>query len=139
MTVPSAWSASAGVLHQTSNIHDGDVAAATLSKLGSSVWWAAGLGWMDYTLQLTLRAGDDDALGVMFRYQETGNYYRFSWEQQRSYRRLVKRTNGVVTLLAEVAVPYTQGTTYTVDIVAMGGSLEVRINGVPLWGGGDRR
>ncbi len=95
MTAPSAWSASAGVLHQTSNIHDGDVAAATLPKVGSSVWWAAGPMWMDGTLELTLRAGDDDALGVMFRYQDTDNYYRFWWDQQRRYCRLVNRTNGV--------------------------------------------
>jgi len=133
---PSAWSAVTGELRQTSNIYGGSTDGTVLPKLGSYLWWTEGLGWTDYTFRVTMEAGDNDAMGVMFRYQDPNNYYRFSWDQQRSYRRLVKRTNGVFTLLAEDGVPYVQGTTYQVDVVVNGGNLEVRIDGTLLWSGG---
>jgi hypothetical protein len=74
--------------------------------------------WTDYQLSLTLRSDDDDALGVMFRYQDTANYYRFSWDRQQRYRRLMKRQNGVFTLLAQDTVPYKKGRTYRLEVVA---------------------
>ena len=61
----------------------------------------------------------------MFRYQDAKNYYRFSLDQERTYRRLVKVNNGVVTLLAEDNVPYVSGQTYQVTVKAQGSSLEV--------------
>ena len=67
------------------------------------------------------------------RYKDSNNYYRFSWDAQRSYRRLVKRENGVFTLLAEDAVPYVPGQTYKVEIVAQGATLEVRIDGALIF------
>lgn len=89
----------------------------------------AGASWSDYRLTLTLRSDDNDDLGVMFRVQDNNNYYRFSWGKQRNYRRLVKRENGVFSLLASDAVPYVTGTTYQVEILAQGGLLEVSIDG----------
>ncbi len=80
-----------------------------------------------------MRSDDDDALGVMFRYQNNNNYYRFSWDSQRTYRRLVKRENGVVTLLAEDQDPYVVGQSYQVEIVAQGPQLEVWIDGAQIF------
>ncbi len=89
--------------------------------------------WTDYRVRLTMRSDDDDARGVMFRYQDNDNYYRFSWDSQRTYRRLVKREDGVFTLLAEDAVPYVVGQTYQVEIIAQGPQLEVWIDGVQIF------
>jgi chitodextrinase len=69
----------------------------------------------------------------MFRYQDAQNYYRFSWDQQRDYRRLVKVDNGVVTLLAEDNVPYVTGQTYQVTVQAQGSTLEVGIDGLSIF------
>ncbi len=80
-----------------------------------------------------MRSDDDDALGIMFRYQDNDNYYRFSWDSQRTYRRLVKRETGVVTLLAEDQEPYVVGQTYQVEIVAQGPQLEVWIDGSQIF------
>ena len=65
----------------------------------------------------------------MFRYQDKNNYYRFSWDSQRTYRRLVKRENGVPIVLAEDAVPYVPGETYQLEIVVQETTLEVWIDG----------
>jgi hypothetical protein len=70
---------------------------------------------------------------VIVRYQDKDNYYRFSWDRERAYRRLVKREKGVFTLLAEDSVPYVPGQTYKVEIVAQGTTLEVWIDGIRIF------
>jgi hypothetical protein len=85
--------------------------------------------WTDYQITVNMRSDDDDALGVMFRVADTSNYYRFSWDSERSYRRLVKVVNGAFSLLAADAVPYVPGQTYQIQIIADGSLLEVYIDG----------
>ena len=128
---PSSWSAATGVLQQTSNIHNGT--SNGLPLVGTHLRYDQGFSWTDYQLSLTLRSDDDDALGVMVRYQDPDNYYRFSWDRERSYRRLVKVHNGVFTLLAEDSVPYVQGQTYQVAFLTEGAQLEVQIDGAPIF------
>ena len=106
-----------------------------MPKKGTFAWYPNGIGWSNYQLAVQLRSTDDDALGVMVRYQNPKNYYRFSWDAQRPYRRLVKVVNGAVSLLAQEAVPYVTGQRYQVVVVANGNALEVRVNGVSLFGG----
>lgn len=131
---PSVWSASTGVMIQTSQIFNND-ADLTLPKLGTYAWWTAGTSWTNYHVSVDLSSTDNDTMGVMFRYQDTNNYYRFSWNTQRTYRQLVKVVAGVWTLLAEDTVVYTAGQTYTVVIQALGTTVEVRIDGSPIFGG----
>jgi hypothetical protein len=69
----------------------------------------------------------------MFRYKDSGNYYRFSWDRERSFRRLVKKQGGVFSLLAGDSVPYTIGQTYQLRIIAQGTLLTVSIDGVPVF------
>ena len=129
VNAPSVWSASTGQMVHSSNIHDGNVDPAVLAKRGTFAWYGNGLGWSDYQVGLTLRSEDQDALGVMVRYQDPDNYYRFSWDRWRGYRRLVKVENGVFSLMAEDSVVYTEGQTYSIDIIANGDTLEVWIDG----------
>jgi hypothetical protein len=89
--------------------------------------------WTDYGVSLKMWSGDDDSIGVMFRYQDGNNYYRFSWDSERAYRRLVRRKSGIFTLLAEDAVPYVSGRVYQVGIVADGAALEVWIDGMKIF------
>ncbi len=128
---PSAWAVVSGALQQQRNIHDNTL----LPKLGTYAWYTNGLSWSDYHLAVQLQSTDNDALGVMVRYQDPNNYYRFSWDAQRTSRRLVKVVNGTFTLLAEEAVPYNIGQSYQLDVIAEGNTLEVRVNGAPLFGG----
>ena len=130
-SAPSAWSASTGSLVQSSNIYGSTT--NPLARPGTYAYYSGGSTWTDYRASLTFRSNDNDALGVMFRYQDAKNYYRFSLDQERTYRRLVKVNNGVVTLLAEDNVPYVSGQTYQVTVKAQGSSLEVGIDGTPIF------
>ena len=48
-------------------------------------------------------------------------------------RRLVKIENGQITVLAEDFVPYVTGKSYQVKIAAQGSSLQVSIDGSPVF------
>ena len=82
--VPSDWSASTGEMVQSSNIYSLPVAIA---KAGTYALWddLAAFSWTDYRITLAMKSEDDDTIGVMFRYQDENNYYRFSWDRQREY------------------------------------------------------
>jgi hypothetical protein len=126
---PSAWSAASGAMVQNSNIYGGSTSGSVLPKPGTYAYYSGGIGWTDYAADMTIRSTDDDAIGVMFRYQDSDNYYRFSWDRSRTYRRLVKKEGGSFTVLAEDAVPYNIGQTYQLRVEAHGASLAVSIDG----------
>jgi Fibronectin type III domain/Bacterial TSP3 repeat/Domain of Unknown Function (DUF1080) len=89
--------------------------------------------WSNYAVGLTMRSEDDGAAGVMFRYQDHDNYYRFSWDSERAWGQLTKRYHGAFTLLAESPIPYVPGQFYQVDIVADGVTLQVAIEGTLIF------
>ena len=127
---PSAWSAATGTLIQSSNILSFPSGAAVLPKPGTYAQSDAGAAWSDYVFSSTIRSNDNDVLGVMFRMQDSSNYYRFSWDQQRPGRRLVKQVGGGFTLLVEDAVPYVSGQLYNLEITVDGSTIEVQIDGM---------
>jgi hypothetical protein len=128
---PMAWSAASGVMVQSSNVHS-SISVDPIAKLGTYAYWQAGTGWMDYTASVTIKSDDNDAIGIMFRYQDENNYYRFIWDQERNSRQLVKCEDGVFSILAEDSVPYVTGTTYQVGISVQGSLLQVFIDGSPV-------
>ena len=120
----SNWFVSDGVLKETSNIY-----TSGNPWRGTFALWSQPLPSDDYRISLLLRSGDDDAVGVMFRYVDANNYYRFSWNRQSSLRRLEKITDGVSTDLASDGVRYSSGTWYLVQIVADGSNLQLWVDG----------
>ena len=124
---PSAWSAASGTLVQSSNI-----GSNTTGKLGTFALYTA-RSWNDYRVTMKVKSTDDDSVGVMFRYTDKDNYYRFSWDKERVFRRLAKLENGVLTVLADDAVPYKSGQTYQLEIIAQGATLQARIDGAPIF------
>ena len=129
---PMVWSAASGVMIQSSNTFTYPN-GPEVPKLGTYAYWQAGSGWTDYTTEVTIKSTDDDAIGIMFRYQDENNYYRFSWDKSRNYRRLVKCENGVFTVLAEDSDPYVIGKSYQLKIAAHGNTLQVSIDGSPVF------
>ena len=51
---------------------------------GTYAVYEGGYGWADYRLSLAMRSADNDAIGVMWPVADNDNYYRFSWDTQRS-------------------------------------------------------
>jgi hypothetical protein len=119
----SVWSAANGTLTQSST--NDTFAIYTLRN------------WTDYRLTLNMQSMDRDSIGVMFRYQNNSNYYRFSWNSRNNVRRLEKCQDGVFTVLAEDIKGYVTGQNYHLVIVAKDTTLEVRLNGALIFSARD--
>ena len=105
---PSHWYASRRTAHQDHGIYGGATSRSTIGKPGT-VLLAGAPDWTSYDLGVNVTTADNDGVGVTFRYQDENNFYRFSMDSQRHYRRLVKRVGGVYTRLAEVDAGYRPG------------------------------
>jgi hypothetical protein len=127
---PMNWLVSDGELRQTSNLYgstDNELdRPGTYALAGESAW-------TDYTLIVRLRSDDDDSIGVMFRYQDSDNYYRFSMDRQRRYRRLIRKVAGVSSLLWEDAVRYSLEHEYVVTVHCEHDRLSGYLDGVEIF------
>lgn len=122
---PSVWKIAGGALVQSANIGS---TGGDNGRLGSYALYTRG-NWADYRMTFKMRSADNDRLGAVFRVQDADNYYRFSWDSGTPRRRLWKREQGIYKLIAEDAVGYVPNQTYSVEIVAVGTSLKVNIDG----------
>ncbi len=89
--------------------------------------------WTDYDLKVNLRSMNNNSIGMMFRYQDDRNYYRFVWNQKSKFRRLEKIENGRSTVLASDTVGYVKGRTYQAQIIAQGATFRVFIDGAQIF------
>jgi len=119
---PSFWQISDGALLQTSNVHDGILAARDPSKRGTYAI-SGSSAWTDYRIIARMHSHDNDAIGLIFRYVDEDNYYRLSMDRQRGYRRLVRRAHGVVTTIWEDAGTFEVGMPFTLAVDAVGSRL----------------
>lgn len=85
--------------------------------------------WTDYRLSLYMRSTDDDAMGVVFRHRDDSNFYRFSMDRERKYRRLVRALGGAYTVLAQDDFVYHPNSDYLITIEAVGSRLRVYQDG----------
>lgn len=98
---PSAWSVNQNQLRQTSNIWAYDPPAEFIYHWGSH-GVAGNLEWTNYTYNAVLRSSDNDGIGIIFRYQDSANYYRIllmndagnSGSTRSAFRRIQKFVNG---------------------------------------------
>ncbi len=74
---PSDWRVASGELTQNSNIYHDDFSDIVLAKEATYLLYSPGSSWSDYTMDWIQRSEDNDALGIMFRYVDNNNYYRF--------------------------------------------------------------
>ncbi len=129
---PASWSRANGYLMQNANSYGPD-ANATSNRVGTYALWndpRARL-WSNYTAIVDLRSYDDDGIGVMFRYVNSSNYYKFEMDAQRKFRKLFKRVNGIETTLASNTNGFTPGVTYSLRVEVSGSLLRILIDGQP--------
>lgn len=127
---PSNWQVSNGALLQTSNIYRSDNEyefwQGTHIVAGSS-------SWTDYSLKAEVTSGDDDGWGLIVRYQDPSNYYRFITVADSGnggpFRRLEKFVDGKRTVLAEEKKAFDPGKPMSVDLVAKEGRIALWIDG----------
>jgi hypothetical protein len=90
-------------------------------------------GLTDLQVNVRLRSDSNGALGVLFRYRDDANYYRFSMDRDGNYRRLVKKVDGAITLLWEDWFQYTLGKSYDLRLRAEGSCLTGYLDGVRIF------
>jgi len=114
-------------LNQISNIHTKVNGELDLPACRGTyaLYDKRGDDWTDYRLTVVLASGDDNAIGVMFRYKDENNYYRFSMDRERKYRRLIKIDDGAAEILSEDGFVYEKNKTYVVTVEAIGDSTRV--------------
>jgi hypothetical protein len=126
LDVPSRWMVDSGKLVETSNIHTlGELRLGTYALLGDP-------SWTDSRVVARVSTEDDD-IGVMFRYIDANNYYRFSINWQIPFRRLVRFAGGEPHLLREVAVGYDRNRDYLITVDAFGDRLQVYVDGARVF------
>jgi hypothetical protein len=133
---PGDWVVITTDFVQRSNIWDGNFLGSDPVKPGTFAFYTGALASSDYDFSVRMMSEDNDALGVMFRYQDPNNYYRFSMDSERRYRRLVKVVGGVTTILkksdlinnAEDNVPYEVGQVYNVRVSVVGSDIFVYVD-----------
>ncbi|CBW77387.1 unnamed protein product (plasmid) [Mycetohabitans rhizoxinica HKI 454] len=127
------WSATLGVLSQT-----GAFMTPDSTPLGhpleqpSRGTLALGppLAAADIRLTMNLDMPGNGAAGVVFRYTDAQNYYRFSIDRTSRRRILVRFSGGAFQVLHVSALPPSMATTYAVVVEAVGGRLTVHVDGV---------
>ena len=133
---PADWVIITPDFVQRSNTWDGNFLGSDPVKPGTFAFYTGSLASLDYDFSVRMMSEDNDAFGVMFRYQDSNNYYRFSMDSERRYRRLVKVVGGVTTILkksdlinnAEDNVPYELGQVYNVRVSIVGSDIFVYID-----------
>ena len=104
MFQPSAWTVSGGHIVQTGNYVGGGSSEAMPDKPGT-IALTESAPWANVRITATLRSEDRDDIGMVFRYQDAQNYYRFSMSRFGNYRRLIKKSAGVVKVLVGGCCP----------------------------------
>ena len=120
----AGWKLDAGALRQDVAIAGGDPAAASPDKPGT-VYVAAGVSAADLAVETTGWA-DTGAFGLVFRWQGTADYYRFSVGRQR--HRLVRVAAGRVTELWSATAGYEPGVPTTLAIQAQGARIRCQVD-----------
>jgi hypothetical protein len=126
--VPSHWEAAAGVIAETRPT--GAIPSSPPFALHGTHLVGGDYGWRDIALSVTMRTDiASGAIGLLFRYRDETNFYRFSIAAAGAYRRLVKCVGGLFTLLWQDSTPVNVGKDYAVRIEAVGGDLRILIDG----------
>jgi hypothetical protein len=146
INLPSHWEIDetsapvAKYITQTSSIKSSTADASDPVKPGTMLLFAddSGLGsvhpeqptnWTDYRLSVYLSAGGGGAMGLVFRFHDNNNYYRFSMDHNLNYRRLTNVANGIHTILKEDDFAYELQQDYLITIEAIGDALRVYQDG----------
>jgi hypothetical protein len=127
-TGSSNWFISDGQLRQNSNINCG----TGIQYLGTMLI-KRDISYDDSKVVLQVSGSDDDAVGIILRYQDENNYYRASVDQQRRYARIAKCENGIITSLAQnLSYSFTYSTSPRLGFSAIGNQLRFDVDGVEV-------
>jgi len=128
-TRTSDWRVVDGTLEQHSNIYGfhGEPYGAPGTYLVTDETFSDG------RITVRLRSDDNDAIGVMVRCRDDENYYRFSMDSERSYRRFDRQVDGITIPLWSDDVAFESGREYILTIDCQGDRFTGYLDGVELF------
>lgn len=83
--------------------------------------------WSNYSVSVSFRSADDDGVGVIARYVDAQNYYRFAVDRQRNFARLTLRHNGVTALLKAATFTYEVDVWYRLTLNLQGNTVSASV------------
>jgi hypothetical protein len=89
--------------------------------------------WTDVVFRARVQSNDSRASGVVFRYVDTNNYYRFSMDRTLQYRRLIRCVGGVFKTLWQDDFANNVGQTYELTLVMVGDLIWGYLDDVPMF------
>lgn len=130
-TEASDWRVGKGVLYQNSNIYR--KGAKNANYQGTHIVCGS-KDWTDYSVSSKVKPMDDDGWGVIVRYRDPRNFYRFFTVQDKAndgpFMRIEKFVDDVPTILAQLADSTKKGRGYSVKVTVTGNRFDVSIDGV---------
>jgi hypothetical protein len=87
--------------------------------------------WTNYTISARWNLFAGNAIGVVFRYQDINNYYVYFVDLVNGPQGIIKRKNGVNSILASATIGGTKGEWDNVQVQVSGSMISVTLNGTP--------
>ncbi len=84
--------------------------------------------WDNYTVRANINCTDDDFIGILFRYVDENNYYRFLLSSQRKTILVDKRVNGKFTTIARYGEEEWQYARFSATIAVYAEDIKVYLN-----------
>ncbi len=138
---PSSWQVVNGEYHQQNYVGSIRMTLEEAYQKGFYSYLNPGVSLTDYrfSVKATPLVGTNNGhdIGVMFRYQDSQNYYRFSLNSNIGFSRLEKRVDGNFTTLAQNSRGFFQGQQLNIVVELKGSLIQVFLNGDPLFGVSD--
>lgn len=133
--LPSAWSVINGEFTQSNRVESIQTFDQTY-HLGTYAYLDAGMDLSNYRFSVDATCLSTDFaedIGVMFRYANPGNYYRFTMNSRYGFSRLEKKVGGVFAPLAVNSRGYIIGQTARITIDVQGDQIQVLLDDDPLF------
>ena len=140
---PSKWVIKDGGLYQGSNIYRAGSDEYAFFE-GTHAVTKQGSDWDNYKINVDFKiAGDDDGVGVLFRYVDEEHFYRFIMVQDPGnrgpFRRLQAKDGDKYITLAESKEGYDSSAGHNVKIIASGENISVILDGKEILSAKDAR
>jgi lysophospholipase L1-like esterase len=131
----SEWVAADGGYRQNNFVGNFGPALQGGYHLGTYSFLQPTLGLSNYrfSVSITPLAASGEEVGVLFYYQDSDNYYRFSTSFSDGFSRLEKKVVGEFATLAQNARGYPAGTSLAVAVDVADGVMQVSVNGEKLF------
>ncbi|HOW96846.1 MAG TPA: metallophosphoesterase [Kiritimatiellia bacterium] len=135
LNAPSLWSVQSNRVKQASFI-GGPAWNSLFNRQGAFLLWTAEVAaaWSDYAMEADITTGYGGGIGLVFRYQNPSNYYRFEMDQTNRCRRLYRQRNGTNEMLAWNWHGYTVNSNQHIRIEVLADTVRVFVNGADVFG-----